>query len=388
MTADNHGENLHFLPDSPYSKWFVERCERLYPGKNTYLSFGNSASIKFLDTARVKVIASDSAELENVSRRIHQYKAVFINYLDPLVAHFVLRNRRKLKGAKLVWLLWGADFYYLPFLQFDLYQPFAARYMQAGTQSRLLRQIKDVAKLLLNKPRYKDVYLASRLMHYCLTPVEEDVKIAQRTLDKQFLTFPFSFLSLGEMFSTAGNNVSEECHPGKRTIQVGNSGDPANNHFEIFEKLSAINVDQQVFCPLSYGDTKYIGLICTEGLRLLGDRFDPLTDFLPKEQYYSKLKEIDFAIFNHNVQQAFGNILGLLWLGKKVFLNTSNAIYTTLKNWGIMVFSIEKDLSAEALAHTLADDIAGRNRAILFEKFNDGIVDGYYYHMLKIGNTE
>lgn len=388
MADHNQEMNLHFLPDSPYSKWFVERCERLYPGKNTYLSFGNGAKVRFLDTSLVKIISSGSGELASVRKNIRQYKAVYINYLDPLVAHFVLRNRSGLKEARLIWLLWGADFYYLPFLQFDLYQPFAARYMQGRTQGPLIRKIKDIARLLLDKPRYKDVYHAARLMHYCLTPIEEDVKIAARTLDKQYLTFPFSFLSLGEMFSTEQDNASGHYRLGKRTIQIGNSGDPANNHYEIFEKLSALKVDQQVFCPLSYGDEDYIKLLCAQGTRLLGERFDPLTEFLPREAYYNKLKEIDFAIFNHNVQQAFGNILGLLWLGTKVFLNRSNAIYATLKNWGVTVFSIEQDLSADMLAHMLPDDIVEKNRAILFEKFNDEIVDRYYCHMLKIGNTE
>ncbi|MFC6669723.1 TDP-N-acetylfucosamine:lipid II N-acetylfucosaminyltransferase [Marinobacterium aestuariivivens] len=102
------------------------------------------------------------------------------------------------------------------------------------------------------------------------------------------------------------------------TVMVGNSADPSNNHKEILYQLTRLK-DQEfkVVCPLSYGDAQYAEEITAIGRCLFGERFIPLRDFIPYQDYVKVLSEIDIAVFAHRRQQGMGNIITLLGLGKK-----------------------------------------------------------------------
>lgn len=104
-------------------------------------------------------------------------------------------------------------------------------------------------------------------------------------------------------------------------IQVGNSADPTNNHIEVFNKLKVYKDKKiEIICPLSYGNTAYKDIVIHEGKKIFGERFHPLVNFIPFNEYLNLLAKIDIAIFNHKRQQAMGNIITLLGLGKKVYI--------------------------------------------------------------------
>lgn len=130
-------------------------------------------------------------------------------------------------------------------------------------------------------------------------------------------------------------------------IQVGNSADPSNNHLEVFEKLAALRADNfRVLVPLSYGDQHYARRVIDEGKKRFGERFVPLIDFLPPDQYQAFLATIDIAIFNHNRQQGLGNLISLLGMGKKVYLRRDISTANVLDSLKIEWFDVENiDLS-------------------------------------------
>jgi len=130
-------------------------------------------------------------------------------------------------------------------------------------------------------------------------------------------------------------------------IQVGNSADPSNNHLEVFEKLASLQTDNfRVLVPLSYGDQQHARWVISAGKELFGDRFVPLTDFMPLAQYQAFLATIDIAIFNHNRQQGLGNLISLLGMGKKVYLRRGISTASLLSSLEIEWFDVEKvDLS-------------------------------------------
>lgn len=126
-------------------------------------------------------------------------------------------------------------------------------------------------------------------------------------------------------------------------IQIGNSADPSNFHFEILEKLVRYKKDDiKLFAPLSYGDKEYAEKVIEKGKGVFGDKFYPLTEMLPFEQYLEFLAEIDIAVFNHRRQQAFGNTITLLGLGKKVYLNLESTLNGVFKEFDIKIFDINK----------------------------------------------
>ena len=113
---------------------------------------------------------------------------------------------------------------------------------------------------------------------------------------------------------------AEHTHSGL-TILIGNSADPSNNHIEAMEKLLPYKEqDIKIYVPLSYGDQEHAKKVIDQGSRMFGDKFSPITTFMSFDQYLSLLKGIDIAIFNHKRQQAMGNTITLLGLGKTVYM--------------------------------------------------------------------
>ncbi|CAM4284917.1 TDP-N-acetylfucosamine:lipid II N-acetylfucosaminyltransferase [Pseudoalteromonas ostreae] len=126
-------------------------------------------------------------------------------------------------------------------------------------------------------------------------------------------------------------------------IQVGNSADPSNNHIEALEKLLPFKErDICIFVPLSYGSKEYAKQVITQGKEWFGDKFKPFTEFMPFEQYLSLLGSIDIAIFNHKRQQAMGNTIALLGLGKTVYLRSDTSQWPFFEMKGIKIGDIEK----------------------------------------------
>ena len=134
-------------------------------------------------------------------------------------------------------------------------------------------------------------------------------------------------------------------------IQIGNSADTINNHLDILKKLEQYKDDDiMIIAPLSYGDQVYAKKVIEQGQKVFGDKFVPLTDFLAIDQYLDLLSKIDIAIFNHNRQQAMGNIITLLGLGKKVYIRRNITPWKMFEDVGIEIFDIE-DLTIDLISN-------------------------------------
>ena len=127
----------------------------------------------------------------------------------------------------------------------------------------------------------------------------------------------------------------------KLSIQVGNSSDPTNRHEYIFKLIK--KHDGTVFCPLAYGDVKYANEINSMGNLLFPNRFNTIRELIPLDKYIEILSEIDIAIFAHKRQQAFGNIITLLGLGKTVYISPESTLFELFEEFDIKVHSIDDD---------------------------------------------
>jgi len=162
-------------------------------------------------------------------------------------------------------------------------------------------------------------------------------------------------------------------------ILVGNSADPTNNHAEIFEKLMP-NKDQniRIICPLSYGIAEYSDRIVKLGAKLFGDKFSPLLDFMPFENYMELLGQIDVAVFAHKRQQAMGNTITLLGLGKKIYMRSDVTSWTIFNEQGIKVFDVDKlDLKP------IEEDLRKKNQARIKSIFNEVALVGQLHSIFK-----
>ena len=144
-------------------------------------------------------------------------------------------------------------------------------------------------------------------------------------------------------------------------ILLGNSADPSNHHIEALERLLPLK-DQaiKIYAPLSYGDQIHAKKVVNQGKAWFGDKFVPITDFMPFEQYLEFLKSLDIAIFNHRRQQAMGNTITLLAMGKTVFMRSEVSHWRFLNRLGIKL----NDVESIELCRIAPDDAAGNARVV------------------------
>jgi len=229
---------------------------------------------------------------------------------------------------KCYWVLWGGDLYTDITRQKTLRNAFR-RYIKS-------RVIKQMGGLI--------TYIR-----------EGDFELTQKYYGTQAKCYE-SFFYLSNLYE------EYDIKPKKHTtinIQVGNSADPTNNHIEIFEKLKKYkNKDIKIIAPLSYSSPENAKKVIKIGKQIFGDKFEPLTDFMPFEKYLELLGEIDIAIFNHKRQQAMGNITTLLGLGKKVYVRRDETPWKMFNKLQIKVYDTTLDISID----TIDEDVKEENQ--------------------------
>lgn len=150
-------------------------------------------------------------------------------------------------------------------------------------------------------------------------------------------------------------------------IIVGNSADPNNNHIEILKKLRAYkDKNIRLVVPLSYGDKKHAEKVISYGNREFTNKFEAITEFIPLSEYETILKSIDIAMFNHKRQQAMGNTIALLGMGKAVFLRSDVTQWSLFNKLGVVV----RDINDDDFFSLLDSSESARNIDIIKSYFN------------------
>lgn len=209
------------------------------------------------------------------------------------------------------WLIWGGDLY-----------------------SYLKRKNKFLYRIYYRI----DDYVKSNFYGY-ITPIEGDYELVQKWYKANGKYFD-CFMYPSNLYKNIEIILEkkEEVY-----IQVGNSADPSNNHFEILNKLEKFkNQNIKLFCILSYGDKKYAEKVIVYGKKIFDEKFIPITEFMKYENYMFFLNELDIAIFAHDRQQAFGNITSLLSMNKTVYLKEIVTTYETLTKLGLKIKSFNR----------------------------------------------
>jgi len=213
---------------------------------------------------------------------------------------------------KCYWVMWGGDFYFPE--------------IHSRQKKILIKNLKHFVTIVEGDYEYiKENYQAGGFLHECFC-------YPSNAINESILQFAKYYLNI-----LSKSNINRTIN-----ILVGNSATKYNNHLEIFEKLySYSNEKIKIFVPLTYGDMKYAQEIIEIGRNMFGDKFIPLREHMPYEDYLKFLSNIDIAIFAHNRQQALGNIIALLGMGKKVFLKSSTTHWKLFQKLDVKVFDLE-----------------------------------------------
>lgn len=200
-----------------------------------------------------------------------------------------------------------------------------------------------------------------------ITPIKGDYELAKKWYGVRGKYY-YSLVYPSNLYKEIA--ISEKTKDDNVTyIQVGNSADPTNNHLEVFEKLKNLNHDNvRIICVLSYGDKEYAEIVVKRGKEIFGDSFKPLLEFMSFAKYLDLLSKIDIAIFNHNRQQAVGNITTLLGLGKKVYIRDDITTWGFCKDLGLEVYSTNNEINS--VFAPMVKEIRSKNKEIMKSQFS------------------
>ncbi|MGO4998497.1 TDP-N-acetylfucosamine:lipid II N-acetylfucosaminyltransferase [Oceanisphaera sp. W20_SRM_FM3] len=136
----------------------------------------------------------------------------------------------------------------------------------------------------------------------------------------------------------------------EKTIIVGNSGDPSNNHIEILLELYKKKdiKDYKIIIPISYNaNADHVNMIKSTVKKLnLSDTTEIMEGFIPPVEYFSIIAKCEVFVTAHNRPQAGGNLQASIFFGNKTILKKKISVeHKTITN--PMWTKIEKmDLSA------------------------------------------
>jgi len=262
----------------------------------------------------------------------HAEKIILHGLWDRRILELLILQPWLLK--KCYWVIWGGD----------LYTRVLSDRTLGWWRFEILRQI------------------AIRRFGHFVTLIKGEYKLAQKWYGANG--------KLHECFTYPSNIYNEIDHEYRcdstTNILLGNSADPSNNHEEalnVLIKYSDRNI--KVYCPLSYGSVEYSNKIRDIGTNLLGDKFVPITNYMSYDKYINFLSNVDIAIFAHKRQQAMGNTITLLGMGKKVFMRNDVTQWGFFHDIGIKVFNCVS-IDIEPLERNLAIE----NSRIIKEYFS------------------
>lgn len=368
--------NLHVMLDVNQSNWYIDKCIKYAPESNDdFIAFGNP--VKHASRPRfTKVEATEVAYVEWANRvNSGMYRQVIINYFDMHAAELV--NRIERKDVAIVWVIWGADLYTLPLFWNKLYDDFAAKLYHVSW----VNHVKSMYRHWKNRVRrgtrdHRFLYSAMKKVTHGATLVTPDVDLVKNHLNKRIQQIPLSFSGV-EDFSNVEPVVKNN------RIQVGNSGDPANNHIEILHLLKSLDIENEVFMPVAYGSKRYLEVLPAAAYEIMSQHQLKLqTQVVAREEYFSQLASTGFAVMGHLRQQAFANLIALFYFGTKIFMREKNPLLKTFREWNLLVFSVENDLNRMSLESPLSNEEQKHNRAIIWQRLNEDSMKSYYRDLM------
>ena len=345
--------NIHiFTSEGSYNQSFIRFFESSFSLDDSLFIFRSKPENKYnySDNLRKRIAYIDNGYkfIFRLLPRLFSAGKIYIHYLPVGPSLYVFYAFRFLL-KKAVWVLWGGDLYYFKYrpknFRADVYE-----FLRRG----IIKKIPVIACFI--KGDYEiaqKVYHTKARYRYVCYPMPTD--------------FPY----LAELKKNALRKTGSGGHA--KTILVGNSAADTNQHIEILNILSKFkDRDLKVICPLSYAvEDEYVQSVLNCGNRIFGSNFIPLLEMMSPEEYSNLLDSVDVAIMNHQRQQGLGNVLALLYLGKKVYIRKDTTPFGYLSDLGLGIYNT-LDLSNATFEEIFSMDelLKASNAAIIDKEFS------------------
>lgn len=383
---------LHIAQDDKFVEQIVNIFEEAAEGKNSYVIWKPSLLKRPTLFQKIKLNKSNQFHSNNPSGnncdksgfvvnnhdkiQISNYGSQdFFNQIGELtkykviIFHSLVYNHAKLADIikskldiPIIWSPFGFEVYnMLPEFKKDLY---------LEETKRLVNKVRDIKQSLQETIDYfkaKKIRKAITKIDYCAIAIDSEFELYKSKLNPNLKRLWFTYYPIDLICPERESTIEGQ------NILVGNSAYPSNNHLETFQLLSGIDLqDREIICPLSYGDKAILKETLDVGKSLFGNQFKPLIDFMPIDEYHKLTGSCNVVIMNQCRQQAFGNVLSALWYGSKVYLRSTNTIYSYLKGKGVHIFNIDEDTSQ--FSNNLTEDEIEFNRSFIANEFNQNTI--------------
>lgn len=347
-------------PDPKFPSRIRNLFEIAAPGQNRYVLLPASGT-----DAAVPEWAECAQDGLAASRLIGQ-----LDKVDGLLTHGLSFasigevSRCIAQKTPIAWYVWGWEAYthWRP-LREGLHQTETRKLIRrvVPMRDRIMGGVKSRLRPLL--PRYRR---GLERITYCVTPLPDEYRLFIECGMPSSVKYHWGHEGLLE--DTV--DLSEPL-VGGMNIQVGNSASWTNNHVDAFRKLAAMDLGEaRVIVPLSYGDSVSREAVLEAGRRILGERFSPMTEFMPLRDYSRLLGSCGHVVMNHDRQEALGNVLGALWRGSRVYLNNT-VVRTSLTSRGLEIDLMDDMLpGTSGVLPPLTECVGVRNRDVLHEEFS------------------
>lgn len=337
--------NYHIIIQDKFFTQYIEDIYSLHlESNNVFWVMGEDYGFEFFKTDKPVIFLGErDYKLPKLLQKITQDDKLFINAYTLSIAEMVINAH---VACKVYVQVMGKEFYNEPW-------PLFANFVYDKLTYKKLRELGYIRDLRYKRPNMtwgKHIWkcikwpfhkwliyirkqrVMSRIDY--ISTSQEELRLLKKLYPK--LHAEIRYLGFDQNVDEAAKMPLKEIVQSDYKLLIGNSADVSNNHLDMFAFLKQhLNETSQIYSILSYGGNNGIDWIIDNGYRCFGNDFHPITAFMPRKEYLSFIQDIDIVIMFHNRQQAFGNIVTSICMGKPVFIKKENVIYEVLRNVGI-----------------------------------------------------
>lgn len=356
---------LHICRDHNFVVNSRKVFEHYYPGKNIFIAHSLTGKLKMIKDPQgfeiFNLYEKDSyARVEKICKENNVDRIALHALVDYMPG--LLKYLKSVGKFKIYWIFWG----------YELYETigYEKGYKLIDEKPSIFR------KETLYTPNWFSKIIRKATHNYRPAAFQKIFPMidyfcfwnkADYDLFKKYYDLPvdYKYFAYSANFNSADlPEMPELVERPSTKILINHQASLFGNHLTIFDKLHEIDVMNRYekVVPLSYGSAPIRSRVLKTGYKLFGEKFHPVVDFMPAEEYSRLLKSIDVAIFGQRRQEASGNIIELLRNGVKVFLRNDNNLIKYYRDKGYLIYSVEDDMTGPEALNPLSIGQKRRNR--------------------------
>lgn len=392
--------NYHIIVQDKFFDAYIEDIYQLHQeANNIFLVRGKQGETPWLKTKRkVEYLGDDYSTYMQKLQSLLPEDRLFVSWYDLFIGQAIVDSG--IRNEVYVWMM-GGDFYADPFW-------YHAEWLFDKHTLKFIKQHYGYPKInWKRRPKnWKNIYYDWKTKQKFLSEQRGLYEKKLKTIHRiDYLILPkedvAEFNRVKELYPGSSfkmlNGVYDQNYDQAIQIEdskkpnrilkilVGNSADPTNNYMDAYRHLkNCINGNIEIYSALSYGDEMNRQNVINEGSKMFGERFHPITEFMERQTYISFLNGMDSIVMYHNRQQACGNIMTAITLGKPVFMKSINPIYAMLRQIGITSVYDVRDLSNISLRQAIERACADRegNATRIAETYSRKVRQNYLKELL------